>query len=113
MAMKALGQCRRMLISRQKQYQGLQDTLAAAVKTRASSDLVASLRRLLIVEEHDVNHLKDQELLLEGMLQLCNYADDTVDPSACRQAVRDSKAGTRARFGRFLRHLLELPSTRR
>ena len=40
--MKALGQCRRMLISRQKRYQGLQGTLAAAVKTRASPDLVVS-----------------------------------------------------------------------
>ena len=67
---KAPGQNRRMLISRQEQYQGLQDTLAAVVKTRASPDLVASLRRLLTVEELDVNHLKDQELLLEGMLQL-------------------------------------------
>ena len=57
MAIKALGQYRRVLISRQKQYQGLQGTLAAAVKTRASSDLVASLRRLLTVKEHDVNHL--------------------------------------------------------
>ena len=85
--MEALGQYRRMLIYRQEQYQGLQGTLAAAVKTRGSSDLVASLRRLLTVEGHDVNHLKDQELLLEGMLQLCNFADDTVDPEARRQAV--------------------------
>ena len=87
MTIKALGQYRRMLISRQKQYQGLQGTLAAAVSMRASSDLVASLRRLLAVEEHCVIHLKDQGLLLEGMLKLYNFADGTVDLSAWRQAA--------------------------
>ena len=62
-----------MLISRQKQHQGLKAVLAEAVKTR--------------VEELDVNHLTDQKLLLEGMLQLYNLADDTADPQAFRQVV--------------------------
>ena len=87
MTMKALGQYRRMLISRQKQYQGLQDTLAEAVKTRTGPNLVTSLQRMLAVEQHDVGHLKGRELLFEGVLQLLNFADDTADPEACRQAV--------------------------
>ena len=65
--MRAQGQYHRTLISRQ--YQALQDTLAAAVKTRASSDLVALLRRLLAMVQHGVSHLKDPGLHLEGMLQ--------------------------------------------
>ena len=32
-------------------------------------------------------HLMDQKLLLGGMLKLYNFADDAVDPQACRQAV--------------------------
>ena len=31
--------------------------------------------------------MTDQKLLLEGMLQLYNFADDTADPQAFRQAV--------------------------
>ena len=104
--MEALGPYRRMLISRQKQYQGLQETLAAAVKTRASPDLVAWLGRLLTAEEHDVNHLKDQELLLEGMLQLYNFADDTAGPSACRKAV-SKKWGLESRDPRKFQATLE------
>ena len=85
--MKALAQYSRMLISREKQYQGLKAALAEALKTRLSSDLVALLKRLVTVEELDVKHLTDQKLLLEGMLQLYNFADDTADPQAFRQAV--------------------------
>ena len=85
--MKALAQYRRMLISREKQCQGLKTALAEALKTRLSSDLVALLKRLVTVEELDVKHLADQKLLLEGMLQLYNFADDTADPQAFRQAV--------------------------
>ena len=81
-----------MLISRQKQYQALQDTLAAAVRTRASSDQVASLRRLLAVGQHDVSHLKDQELLLEDMLQQNNYVDDTVSQQPAGRLSRRSGA---------------------
>ena len=47
--MKALGQYSRMLISREKQCQGLKAALAEAVKTRTSSDLVAALNRHLAV----------------------------------------------------------------
>ena len=85
--MKALAQYSRMLISREKQCQGLKTALAEALKTRLSSDLVALLKRLVTVEELDVKHLTDQKLLLEGMLQLYNFADDTADPQAFRQAV--------------------------
>ena len=85
--MKALAQYSRMLISREKQCQGLKTALAEALKTRLSSDLVALLKRLVTVEELDVKHLADQKLLLEGMLQLYNFADDTADPQAFRQAV--------------------------
>ena len=65
----------------------MQDAPAEAVKTRASPDLVASIKRLLAVEQHDVSHLKDQELLLEDLLQRHYFADDTVGPAACRQAA--------------------------
>ena len=85
--MKALAKYSRMLISREKQYQGLKAALAEALKMRPSSDLVALLKRLLTVEELDVKHLTDQKLLLEGMLQLYNFADDTADPQAFRQAA--------------------------
>ena len=80
--MDALGQYSRMLISREKQFQEFQGALAEAVKMRASPDLVASIKRLLAVKQHDVGHLKGQELLLEGMPQLYNFADGTVDPEA-------------------------------
>ena len=106
MTTKALGQYRRLLISRQKQYQALQDALAAAVKTRATSDLVALLRRLLAVEQLDVSHLKDLELLLEGMLQLYIFGNDTVDPSACRQAA-SKKWGLEGRDPKKFRATLE------
>ena len=85
--MKALAQYSRMLISREKQYQGPKAALAEALKMRPSSDLVALLKRLVTVEELDVKHLTDQKLLLEGMLQLYNCADDTADPQAFRQVV--------------------------
>ena len=88
--MKALGQYSRMLVSRQKQDQGLKAFLAGAVKTRASSDLVAPLKRLLTVEELDVNHLTDQKLLLGGMLQLYNFADDTADSRGFQQAASNN-----------------------
>jgi len=76
-----------MLTSRQKQCAALKEALEGAVRTRASSDLATSLKGLLTAEELDANYLKGHELLLVGMLQLHNLADDAADPSACRQAV--------------------------